>query len=358
MQYASLLAQGLLPCPATRWSPATGASFPPAANERTILRPVHAPASAAGSADAELAWLGENADCLMASLGEAGALHFRGFSATTTKGGFRRFCEALRPLRPCTDPLASIGVRSLLSKDSGVYEAVNAQALAATYIGLHNDATWALTAPFAAFVCFEPAPSGGAFLVADGRLVLADLEPEIVQKLSARNVSVRVAQLDASPLLGRCAGAAAPLRAPLAAALAGFVRGALGAAVPLGLVVSWAADGHTLQVLERPKPPLNAHPVTGVVSWFSSLHSQARHLQRRRAGGELGGVAVTDAFYGDLLPIEDAVLEQIDDVILRHVHRVEMSRGDVVLLDSYQVCHVPWLSPLCCSTSARCVSNP
>merc|ERR1740139_1783121 len=101
----------------------------------------------------------------MASLGEAGALHFRGFSATTTKGGFRRFCEALRPLRPCTDPLASIGVRSLLSKDSGVYEAVNAQALAATYIGLHNDATWALTAPFAAFVCFEPAPSGGAFLV-------------------------------------------------------------------------------------------------------------------------------------------------------------------------------------------------
>ena len=30
-----------------------------------------------------------------------------------------------------------------------------------------------------------------------------------------------------------------------------------------------------LQVLERPKPPLNAHPVTGVVSWFSSLHSQA-----------------------------------------------------------------------------------
>ena len=57
-----------------------------------------------------------------------GALHFRGFSASTTKPGFRRFCEAL-PLQPCTDPLASIGVRSLLSKDEGVYEAVNAQVL-------------------------------------------------------------------------------------------------------------------------------------------------------------------------------------------------------------------------------------
>ena len=31
------------------------------------------------------------------------------------------------------------------------------------------------------------------------------------------------------------------------------------------------------------------------------------------------------------------MLEQIDDVVMRHVHRVEMRRGDVVLLDSYQV---------------------
>ena len=108
------------------------------------------------SAEAELAWLREHADDLMASLDEAGALHFRGFCTSTTKPGFRRFCEAL-PLQPCTDPLASIGVRSLLAKEEGVYEAVNAQALAATYIGLHNDATWALTAPFAAFVCFEAA---------------------------------------------------------------------------------------------------------------------------------------------------------------------------------------------------------
>eukprot|EP00964_Phaeocystis_antarctica_P074171 scaffold45562_cov63-Phaeocystis_antarctica.AAC.2 len=66
------LAQGLLPCPATRWSPATGAS--PATAERTILRPVHAPASAAGAPEAELAWLRENADDLMALLSEAGAL--------------------------------------------------------------------------------------------------------------------------------------------------------------------------------------------------------------------------------------------------------------------------------------------
>ena len=111
----------------------------------------------------------------------------------------------------------------LLAKEEGVYEAVNAQALAATYIGLHNDATWALTAPFAAFVCFEPAPRGGAFLVADGRRVLAELDPALVDQFCARNVTIRVVQFDASPLLARCTGAAAPLRAPLASAIAALV---------------------------------------------------------------------------------------------------------------------------------------
>lgn len=289
----------------------------------------------AGSEELELAWLREHADTLLAALDDAGALHFRGFTAPTTKPGFRRFCEAL-PFSPCADPLASIGVRSLLSQADGVYEAVNAQALAATTIGLHNDATWKLTAPFAAFVCFEPADSGGAFLVADGRRVLADLEPGLVEKLSARNISVRVAALDAAPLLRLCP---APLLAPLRAAFAGAARVALDAAVPLGLVVAWGgAEGHTLQVLERPKPPLNAHPASGAPTWFSSLHSQSSHLQQRRAEGE-PGFSMTEAFYGDLTPIEPAELEQIDEVITRHVRRVQMRPGEVVLLDSYQVLH-------------------
>ena len=166
--------------------------------------------------------------------------------------------------------------------------------------------------------------------------------------MSDRNVSIRVVQLDASPLLGRCTGAAAPLRAPLAAAIAAFAAFALGVAVPLGLVVSWADDGHTLQVLdpapdpnlnldpspspspspnpdpspgpspdpspsaslspspspspkpdqvlERPKPPLNAHPISGTPSWFSSLHSQVRYLvitPTRKCGGCGGAPTLT-----------------------------------------------------------------
>ena len=100
----------------------------------------------------------------------------------TSKAGHRRLVGALG-LRPCADPLTSIGVRALLSADDDVYEAVNAPALASTFIGLHNDATFALTAPYAAFACFRPADRGGEFLVADGREVLRALEGDHLAEL-------------------------------------------------------------------------------------------------------------------------------------------------------------------------------
>ena len=67
-------------------------------------------------------------------------------------------------------------MRKLLSSEEGVYEAVNAEALSKTFIGLHNDATFKLTAPYAAFTCFKRATSGGEFLLCDGRQVLRELD--------------------------------------------------------------------------------------------------------------------------------------------------------------------------------------
>lgn len=324
----------LLPCPATRWGLATAADRPAIIRSpEEFPRPLQAPPLQDGVDEAE--WLRDNANTVMEALEESGALHLRGFRLPRTKAGMKSFCEAL-PLQPCADPLASIGVRALLSPSDGIYEAVNAPALSGTYIGLHNDATWKLTAPVAAFVCFRRAETGGAFLLADGRRILSELDPSVVAKLCERKVSVRVAALNAAPLL-RLAGPS--LREPLSRFIAAAVSALLGAAVPLGLVVAWADDGHTLQILERPKPPLNRHPATGEPTFFSSLHSQSQHLQRRRSSSTLGSVAATDAFYGDLQPISHAELEHIDDVIMRSVKRVEMQPGEVVLLDSYQVLH-------------------
>jgi hypothetical protein len=66
--------------------------------------------------------------------------------------------------------------------------------------------------------------------------------------------------------------------------------------------------------------------------------------QERRAAvfsaSKLSSIAATDVFYGDdLSPIEPWLLEEIDETITRLTKRIEMRRGDVVLLDSYQVLH-------------------
>ncbi|EOD05973.1 hypothetical protein EMIHUDRAFT_222557 [Emiliania huxleyi CCMP1516] len=232
---------GLLPCPPTRWD-ALGELTPAA--PRDFLAVVTAPPSLSPTAERE--WLERNREWLMDELGEHGALHFKGFRLPATSAGLRDFCSAL-PLVPCADPLASVGVRSLLSAPDGVYEAVNAESLSKTFIGLHNDVTYKLAAPFAAFACFQPAKLGGGdFLLADGRAVLATLPAGVLATLRERLLSVRV---------------------------------------PLDLAVAFSADERTLQILEQPKAPA------------------------------------------------------VDEAVGRHVVRVPMATGEVVLLDSYQALH-------------------
>ena len=75
------------------------------------------------------------------------------------------------------------------------YKAVDSESLSDTFIGLHNDCTFTLAPPFAAFCCFEQAADGGEFLLADGKEILDALDDEITKKLYDRNVRVRVAAI-------------------------------------------------------------------------------------------------------------------------------------------------------------------
>jgi hypothetical protein len=326
----------LLQCPATRWALPATSERPTVQRDRGFLVEIECPVG-----EDEYEFMAKHAPFLMELLNDAGALHFRGWNLPTTKVGFRRWASTLKPLQPCEDPLTSIGVRKLLSPQDGVYEAVNSEALAQTFIGLHNDATYKLTAPYAAFVCFRRADSGGEFLVCDGRAVLSELSPTVLSELCRRKVSIRVAALNLDAILSRCGES---LQRPIRQIIEGAVGALIGVAIPLDLQLAWDSEGTTLQILEQPKSPTNCHPVSGQPSFFSSLHSQARHLQERRAAvfsaTAPSSVASTDAFYGDdLAPIPPADLEHIDDVISRMTRRVAMEPGDVVLLDSYQVLH-------------------
>ena len=339
--------RALRACPPTRWDVPYALAPPQLARSLSFAHRIDSPCE---SEDEEEEWVGAHGPALLDQLNQAGALQLRGFRLARSKPGFRRLCDAL-PLAPCADPLDAIGVRSPLSGGQGVYEAVNAQSLSNTYIGLHNDATHALTAPFAAFVCFQPAARGGEFLLADGRAVLAELVElrggESISALLARNITIRVAAIEVPwvDTLGCFAPAARSLiEAVVKTLLEVWTR-------PLGLRVAWsraqgasaaAEPGTTLQIVERPKAPINRHPRSGVPSFFSSLHSQSKMLQARRAaergGSGFSGLSATDVFWGDdQSPIDPAVLDDVDDAIRRHIVSIRMEPGDIVLLDTYQV---------------------
>ena len=350
----TLLFASLAPCPPTRWSVPNTLAALASSREFERVTPFLVPIERPEVAD-ELAWLRENQDTLMQQLDDAGALHFRGFSSPSSKDGLRKFCDSL-PLVPCEDPLSSIGVRKLLSSQDGVYEAVNSEALSRTFIGLHNDATFKLTAPFAAFACLQPASSGGEFLLADGRAVLAELtsgpiDESALSPLFERNISVRVAALDMDPLFAFIPEALYLPVQDILRTLVGFV---LGLAVPLDLQLAWGSPDvvpdasarrlSVLQILEQAKAPVNRHPRSGVPSFFSSLHSQARHLQERRAAifsqTSVSAIATTDVYFGDTLqPIPPSLLEEVDAVVTRLTKRIAMQPGDLILLDTYQVLH-------------------
>ena len=341
----------LLPCPNTKWS-----AIPHRPNrqgnpsDNFFLQTIDRP-DELSETTSECTWLHENGEKIMDQLENHGALLFTNFQSPKSKNGFRSFCDSL-PLDACEDALASIGVRSLLSKSNGVYKAVDSESLSETFIGLHNDCTFTLAPPFAAFCCFQQATNAGEFLLADGKEVLAALDDDIMKKLYKRNVRVRVAALPTPFLID----AEENVRNVITALIQAIVGWGLQTFVPkLALELSISDDYSMLQILEPLKSPLNHHPKTGQPTFFSGIHSQSAYLQQKRAADAFSGVAVTDVFYGEmhcndktsikhkrqivLEPIEADVLDHIEDVMNQHTKRVLMRPGDVVLLDSYQTLH-------------------
>lgn len=339
----------LQPCPPTKWSTNTG-DIPLSEEllQRTggrsfFLKQVSKPLRLQG-VDEERQWLEENSENIMHWIQDHGAVHLQGFELPKTKPGFSSFCSALSSLEACEDALASIGVRSLLSAADGVYRAVDSESLADTFIGLHNDCTYALAPPFAAFGCFVRAEQGGEFLLADGRKILRALDPEIISTMYNRQLRVRVAGIPASFL-------APPDESSLAQSITKrIIQSVAGWGLKtflplLRLELAWAEDNSMLQIFEPKKSPINCHPKTGDPTFFSGIHSQSAYLQQSRAAEAFSGVAMTDVFYGEtgksniMDHIESHVLDHIEQTCSQHTHHIMMEPGGVVLLDSYQVLH-------------------
>ena len=146
-------------------------------------------------------YFADNADKIKQDLLKYGAIWFRGFDLMKSVNGYRDMYKALN-MDPCLDPLHSSGLRKFASERDALYEEVNKPSLRGHYIGLHCESTAKRTAAYAAFVCFQKATEGGGrFLVADGAAILAEMNPEVLQKLYDRKIRISVSNLDIPPAI-------------------------------------------------------------------------------------------------------------------------------------------------------------
>jgi len=327
-------------CPLTRWD-SDGIDLQATTAAGTRILPLEMRYDAAAGLSEE-EFIASRKEELLQQLTASGAIWFRGFEMMKEQDGFQRFYQLL-DLDPCQDPLASVGARAIVNKKSAMYEAVNKPSRAKFFVGMHAESTYKRTNRLGAFVCFKQAETGGEFLLLDGKKVLAELKPDVLERLYSKSVRFSNAELPFFDFL-RNAG---PLKEVLKPVFKGIASVAVGAKIDMELELMWdenEEDGLRLLALSPPQPPINRHPITGEPSWFCNVHSHSRYLRDRRDGKlpESTGASKlnrTDMFFGDLSEISQADLEHIDEVTMRNLVAVPMQKGDVVLVDNYQCLH-------------------
>ena len=302
------------------------------------------------TAEEQLKYFQDNAQEIKEKMQEHGAVVFRGFELMKSQEGFQEFYKALG-MKVCLDPLHSVSARPTVDgkKNSPVYEAVNKESRKNFFIGMHNEFVGTRAPRAAAFVCFKAAETGGEFLIADGRRMFRDLDPDLVEELYNRQIRYSVMEL---PFFGWVDNLPEFIQEPVMGVLKGVVSAAINAKVDFDVELLWGQGGvydntRMLQARAPSQPPIVIHPVTKDPTWFCNVHSHSSKLRKDREsvyGAErfedgASQINKSDMFFGDDGELTTDQLKHLDEVTMKNVRFVKMTEGDVVLLDNYKTMH-------------------
>lgn len=296
----------------------------------------------------EMEWISSNAMSIKDSMVLNGAVIFRNFNTMKTQPGFVKFYETLG-MNPCLDPLHSVSARPTIEgKGNAVYEAVNKESRKNFFIGMHNEFVGTRAPRAAAFVCFKAAEEGGEFLIADGRKIFKDLNPEVLERLYRRSIRYSVMEL---PFFGWVDNMPSFMQGGVMGAIKGIASAAINAKVDFSVELLEQFGGYDntrlLQARAPSQPPVVRHPVSGEPTWFCNVHSHSSVLRKQRE--ELYGkekfedgasqINKSDMYYGDDGDLSPTDLSHLDAVTKSNIQYVKMTEGDVVLLDNYKCMH-------------------
>jgi hypothetical protein len=122
---------------------------------------------------------------------------------------------------------------------------------------MHNEFVGTRAPRAAAFVCFKAAETGGEFLIADGRRVVRDLDPDLVQELYNRQIRYSVMEL---PFFGWIDSLPGFMQEPAMTIVKGVVQTAINAKVDFEVELLWGQGGYDstkmLQARAPSQPPI------------------------------------------------------------------------------------------------------
>ena len=239
---------------------------------------------ASDDTDGQLAYMKEHAMEIKQQMVDNGAVIFRDFDLMKEQDGFVKFYEAIG-MKTCLDPLHSVSARPTVNgeKNSPVYEAVNKESRKNFFIGMHNEFVGTRAPRAAAFVCFKAAETGGEFLIADGRQIFRDLNPDVVERVYNRDIRYSVMEL---PFFGWVDNLPEFVQPGVMGLVKGLASAAINSKVDFSVDLQWGEGGYDnvkmLQARAPSQPPILVHPVTGEPHWFCNVHSHSSKLRKDR----------------------------------------------------------------------------
>ncbi len=277
------------------------------------------------SAEALVAWARSERAWLEDRLNTHGGVLLRGFAVGSAEQ-FEQVCRAIEP--ELMGYAGGESPRSLVS--GGVY--TSTEYPSHLEISLHNEMSYARAWPARIFFfCAETASEGGETQIADGRRVLAGLDPSVRRRFVEKQV-MYVRNLGDGTGIGRSWQETFETQ-DRSEAEAACARD--------GVDFEWTAFGLRTRAV---RPAVVRHPATGDEVWFnqadqSHVSSRGERAQRSLLRAMAEEDLPRHAYFGDGSPIETADLDHVRSVQRGLEVVFAWQRGDVLVLDNVLTSH-------------------
>lgn len=199
------------------------------------------------------------------------------------------------------------------------------------FIPLHNEMSYAHNwAMKIWFYCVQPASKGGETPIADSRKIFNKIPPQIRQRFINKKVMYvrnygRGLDLDWQNVF----------QTNNKSVLESYCHQA-------GIEFEWIGENHlrTRQVC----PAVATHPMTKAIVWFNQAHlfhvsSLPLDLRESLLSMMSEHDLPRNAFYGDGTPIEDSIIEEINEIYRQEVITFDWQAEDILMLDNMLFAH-------------------